>query len=285
MTALATRPAPLPRTGQRVPATEAAAHVRALLELGASARGIAEVSGVSLNTVARVASGRITELYAPFAARLLQVELDHILSRPRGRGFVPRVGSVRRVQALMALGHSSDEIGAAAGIPGYLVLNVAHTPGRWISRSRHDDIVRAYEQLSMVPGRHTRQKAWARRGGWLPPLAWDDEDLDRVDAVPVDAAVPAPVPVGRPSQDTAEDVEFLLEVCGRLTAAQVAERLGVSRDAITKALERAGREDLLVRLVRNGDLARPFFGDTKHRLRHIDRGTTTPVDEREDTQS
>jgi hypothetical protein len=46
-----------------------------------------------------------------------------------------------------------------------------------------------YDELSMLPLQDTREArfvtTWAKKRGWLSPLAWDDEDIDNPYAIPV----------------------------------------------------------------------------------------------------
>jgi WhiB family redox-sensing transcriptional regulator len=54
---------------------------------------------------------------------------------------------------------------------------------------------------------------------------------------------------------TADNVAFVLEQLPMATAREVGERLGLERDAILRAITRAGRFDLRDRLNRNAELA------------------------------
>lgn len=102
---------------------------------------------------------------------------------------------------------------------------------------------RLWDQLPPEPGSpHERTAATqarlrAERKGLAPPVAWDDEQLDRPDG--------KPVPGWRRSErttcraaDLAEDAGFVMktETC---EPKHVAERLGVSRDNLDHALKRA----------------------------------------------
>lgn len=167
-------------------------------------------------------------------------------------GLVARVGAARRVRALMALGHNSETIGAAAGITGRLVLKVVYTPGPWVTAARYEQVCVAYEALSMRAGSDSRVRQWALERGWAPPLAWDDEDLDDPDATP--DGVLRPSRRGRPNEAFVEDIEWLLTVDPRATPLQLADRFRMTTDGVYAAVRRAGREDLHDRLARNAYL-------------------------------
>ena len=59
----------------------------------------------------------------------------------------------------------------------------------------------------------------------------------------------------RRAADVAEDVEFILATDPTATTTQIGHRLGMDRNHITKALERAGRDDLRTRLAQNAAAA------------------------------
>lgn len=94
--------------------------------------------------------------------------------------LVPALGTHRRIRALVALGWTYGEIAAACGV----------TTREWtgdVLRSErvhidtHERVADAYRAMSMTvpegPLRN-RQRLFAARKGWLPPLAYDDPDTD-----------------------------------------------------------------------------------------------------------
>lgn len=97
--------------------------------------------------------------------------------------MVPSLGTVRRVQALAALGWSISEVSRRAGYTrSHLNLMVQRAS---IRRATADHIAAVYEELSMsLPPEETREqkvsasrvRRLARERGWLPPLAWIDID-------------------------------------------------------------------------------------------------------------
>lgn len=106
------------------------------------------------------------------------------LDKLRGGRAVPAIGDQRRLQALMALGWSSTEIAAAAGLPHRNhVLRILNgqkgKPTLWVERKTHQWVCEVYEALSMSfsdSPYSARTRAWAQRQGFLPPLAWDNPD-------------------------------------------------------------------------------------------------------------
>lgn len=110
-------------------------------------------------------------------------ELDLMAGKSR---IVPAIGTQRRVQALSCLGWSNAEVARRAGMhPEHLPRLVNHA--ETINRQTAARIAKVYDELSMkFPPSRTKQEKQAityarnvaRRKGWLPPLAWDDDYID-----------------------------------------------------------------------------------------------------------
>lgn len=97
---------------------------------------------------------------------------------------VDKTGTVRRIQALIRMGHMPKDIAADLGwIPSRIsdILNDRH-PG---VRPRTRDQVKAYyEKKQLVRGNSTKTMRWAIKRNWAPPLAWDEETIDDPNARP-----------------------------------------------------------------------------------------------------
>lgn len=92
---------------------------------------------------------------------------------------VPSIGTVRRIQALQALGWTHAQIADAAD----LTVECIRSPicrGTNVYRSTAEGVAEAYDALAMKVAPDSRNARWcrtfARRKGWPPPLAWDDID-------------------------------------------------------------------------------------------------------------
>jgi len=97
------------------------------------------------------------------------------------RAKIDATGTVRRVQALLALGHTHPEIAAASGGAKNISKNVILNRYGHVHVDVVQAIKRAYEQLSMTVPTHWRNQECARRAkklGYLPPLCWDDDRID-----------------------------------------------------------------------------------------------------------
>jgi hypothetical protein len=53
-----------------------------------------------------------------------------------------------------------------------------------VHRGTAGQVARVYDELAMTPGPSTRARDAAARRGWVPPLAWDDDEIDDPQARP-----------------------------------------------------------------------------------------------------
>lgn len=91
---------------------------------------------------------------------------------------IPALGTIRRLQALRRLGWTVVAIAAESGIPEKTLRNPTYR-GTNVYRTTADAVAATYDRLSMrIPeGPYaTRERRYAERQGWPPPLAWDDID-------------------------------------------------------------------------------------------------------------
>jgi hypothetical protein len=87
--------------------------------------------------------------------------------------LVDATGTRRRLQALAAIGWPPRALAERLGIQPDNILR-RHRVRVGTARL----VAAVYDQLSMTPGPDTRSAAAARRRGWAPPLAWDDDSID-----------------------------------------------------------------------------------------------------------
>lgn len=143
------------------------------------------LSGVGTSTLASV----VYPDHAAYGARLRVDTAAAVLALRVGLDRVPDValvssaGTRRRLEGLAALGWPLSMLDDLLGLP-------ANTLAQWRRRRRvtaaHARLVRAiFDDLSMQPGPSRIARRRARSAGWLPPLAWDDEDLDNPRARPM----------------------------------------------------------------------------------------------------
>lgn len=242
----------------RVDAAPARQHLHTLAKR-ASLSSIAAQAGLAQSTISRLNSGHHKRVAPRVAAAILA--LDAVA--PEGRSKVRAVGTMRRLQALRALGYSLNDLSSRVGITGQGVSWISAGRTEWVHAEIAHRVATAYDALSLTPppartgyerGAADRARRHAAARGWLPPLCWDDDDLDDPDVHP-DAAALRRTDRRTPAE-LAEDVEDILSHNPLTTATEIAERLGYADNSgVQNGLERAGRPDLLARLARNAELA------------------------------
>lgn len=113
-----------------------------------------------------------------------QRQLDILNGRPR---MIPSAGTRRRVQALVALGHTFARIGEGLGVTQGMACALANRTSPHVRATTAAKVASLYEAWSMTlpPDNTTLQRrnasyarTTARRNGWAVPLAWDDIDND-----------------------------------------------------------------------------------------------------------
>jgi hypothetical protein len=161
---------------------------------------------------------------------------------------VTGIGARRRITALMARGWSAEALAAETGLEesvfGYRPSDLAHARAGTL-----EQVSAAYERLwNAQPPRSTPQERaaaeetldHARVCGWAPPMALDDDTVDLHEGKPDPKVWRRTASGVQSSAEIAEDVAFIREWDGysRASAAELAVRLGRSKDSVTQALVR-----------------------------------------------
>ena len=209
-----------------VPAGPVRARVDALLRSGWSLDDVADHSGIDTATL-RVLTGPVAvnaRVRVPLAVTIAAVGRT-----PMDVWEVPATGTVRRLQALAALGWDPALLAARAGLDWAAVRRAPV-----VAAGSAMLLARAYDRLSMTPApagpRTARVAASAARHRWAPPLAWDDEHLD-------DPAATIPPP--RPPRRGLAAAEVLeLRAIG-LSDLEISARLRLQVHTVTRRVRRA----------------------------------------------
>lgn len=226
-------------------------HILMLSEYGIGYKRVAELAGVGVTGVRTLIWGRqdpgprfgeIPKRVArEKAEKILAVEA--IVENLGARQPIPSTGAHRRVQALVTRGWSLSKIA------GRLDMQIANfwkvMKSDRIGAGLHRRIAELYDELwDQTPpheewhdaAAYTRTLNYAKKKGFLPPLAWDDIDTDPEPERDV-------VQQGRATADEVlDDVEFLLE--GGESPQQVAVIVGRKIGTLAKLAERNGRREL-----------------------------------------
>lgn len=220
---------------------------------GYSSRAVSDMTGLSERTVQAMFQGRSDP------AKMMHRTAQRILDAPdvpTGRGWVPSIGCVRRLQALTVMGWSMQALSQRCDLDESTLAALRSETHR-TTRPRFARIVSdLYDEVWDTPGPGRHAATRARNRGWAPPLAWDDDTIDDPTAQP-DTGQREYVRnggEGMPQHVLVETVEDLLDMDAAVASVAVAERLGVTWEAVRRGLSRAGRTDLSDRLTLNNDL-------------------------------
>jgi hypothetical protein len=220
-------------------------HLADLRAAGLGRRRIAALAGVSDSTVTGLLYGKPGR---PPARRIRPETARKLLAVQAGpaalaaKAPVTACGTHRRLQALIAIGHTQTSLATRLGM----------TPSNFGAMLRREQVTAAtaravrqlYDQLWDRPptpqdprakAAATLARGYAAARGWAPPLAWDDDTLDDPAAKPAPGWRPARRL--RPAAALAADAAELITSQGH-TREQAAARLGVTPAAITKAFTR-----------------------------------------------
>lgn len=143
-------------------------------------------------TVTRYCTGcRCDECRAAHAARARWRRRMHAYGRAVPKS-IPNVGARRRIEALQTLGWSMRDLSRKLGKhPDRLSVSLKNYDG--ISPANHAAVAALYDQLwdTPAPQRTKGERISARRTianaarhGYLPPLVWDDDEIDDPAAQP-----------------------------------------------------------------------------------------------------
>ena len=155
-------------------------HIAWLIEQGFNCTSIATAAGVDRGTVLNVMSGKNRMITLKTEKKIMAVTPEGVYARPDQRGYVPAIGAVRRIQALITMGWRYKDLNARCGIRTEKVGE-----GPWIGREHHEKIRKLYDELWNTRGPATQGNITkALNKGWAKPMAWDDDTIDDPAAKP-----------------------------------------------------------------------------------------------------
>ena len=238
-------------------------HIEQLRAQGMGINTIADASGVSRGAIARIIYGEPGKNRAPSKTVLVRTATGILAVTPtldtmRDGATVDGTGTRRRLQALAYNGWTQNRLSRELGCtPQHVAYLTTATGGVTAANARRvRDLYKRLWDVAPTPankweaGGIRRAKDTARKHQWAPGLAWDD--IDDPAATP-DTGQPDDAYDSRRKVHL-DDIDWWLDLEPLATAQHLADRLGVTRDAIQQACRRAGRQDLLDQLARNNRL-------------------------------
>lgn len=162
------------------PTAPVAAHLKRVIASGRSITQIAKEAGVNRSTVCSALSMRRTGMLQANAVKLLAVS-----AKPDDCVLVDSTGTVRRLRALVVIGHKQQTIADAVGCSYTYISMLTHEQRATVTYGLEQAVRRAYRDLWMKPGTSALGRSRATSYGWYGPLAWDDDTIDNPAAIPV----------------------------------------------------------------------------------------------------
>lgn len=206
-------------------------------------------NGMTLEEIAREAGYPSQNWIHPAvytSTRVLARTEERILAvKPRvGNAPVDATGSRRRLQALAAMGWSLREVEELCDCNEPFLCMVRKGDVTQLRAISAASIASAYDSLAMRVGGSTQSRALAKRRGWLPPLAWDDDEIDDPKSTP-HTPKDTSIGHGRPLEYLIEDyLDTWDHHRGEIVLA--AERMGMKPEALYQRLLRARRDGMAI---------------------------------------
>jgi hypothetical protein len=221
---------------QLIDVTPTRQHICRLMSVDMSADAIAKAAGVSVHSILDILRphatrrrGKRQRISPQLAAKILAVRPD-----ARTSGRVDATGTVRRVQALVALGWPVNHIASRAGLSAENSSYILRRPRVYASTAKA--IADVYEELrrkrpeknGVIKAHVAVAKNRAARAKWAPPRYWDQHPgaIDDPDFEPLYGVTKREI--------VAQDANELMRFSG-LNKVAAAERLGVSKSYIEHA--------------------------------------------------
>ena len=228
-----------------VDAEPARAHLQRLRARGIGLNQIAHLAGVAPSTLTRLAARNTTNgasttglIRAEPARRILAVPVPDCHSDHAPGSLVDATGSRRRLQALVAIGWTQTDVArhlqrSPSNLRQTLRSQLVTAATAAQVRDLYDRLWNQPPDQSTPRGRRNAHAAreYARRHGWLAPLAWDDIDRD-----------PEPAAESAHHQTPADvddlDIDILID---RLTTGTTVTLSNAERDIVVQRLTERGR--------------------------------------------
>lgn len=190
---------------------------------------LGELTGISDYALIRIKDGDRQKVQRRTANRVLSVPIPSGIG---GDGLIDSTGTKRRLRGLAALGWAFHMVAAEASVSVATVQQSNRRKRITAANARAIDEV--YRKLCMTPGPSIQARRWARSQRWVPPMAWDDEDIDNPSAKPNYGSKQV-VWI-----DRYNDVRAIVGPDNR----KIAERMGITLDAVEQGLRRHHRKSV-----------------------------------------
>lgn len=161
-------------------------------------------------------------------------EYQRKLRAESGSRLVPAVGTIRRLEALIAIGWTNEALAAEMGLATKASI-AKLLRARKVSRQTVEVVALLFDRLQCTPAQ-IKGRSQVERELIPPPLAWDQGALDNPSAKPAEWRRPAHA-LNR-AEDIARDAAELMGSFGE-SPEGAASRLGITLGSMQTAIRRA----------------------------------------------
>lgn len=227
-----------------VPAGPVRVHVQNVMFVAGMSRAqFAAAANIDEGTLSKILYAGARRVKTEVAAKIRAVTTTTPIP---DLGYVEAAGASRRFQALAVAGWSIALIAQRLGMDEGNARKIRDGDRARVSAATARRVRALYDDLWNAPPPESakaeriaaaKTRSFAAKQGWVPAGAWDDDQIDDPAAMPADGWKRAPERKNRKLDVLIAEAEELFGF--GLDRDAAAERLGVSRAALNKALERA----------------------------------------------
>jgi hypothetical protein len=98
--------------------------------------------------------------------------------------LVNPIGTIRRLQALVAAGYTQRDLATKLNIKDCNVCRLMSSGDRTVHVNTADAVSALFDDLQLIPGPSNAARRRGARMGWALPLAWDEDEIDDPAAEP-----------------------------------------------------------------------------------------------------
>jgi len=165
------------------PAAASEAQIKAWHAAGFTLRDLIQATGLPEKVISDLLYGLRKSVRGVTAQAIREAQPTRIAT-----SRIPAVGSMRRLQALTWVGWPLIEVSARSGVSKSILSQARGGHRRMLAYGTHQSIVAVFDELwDQAPPDNQASRdaaARARREGWAPPAAWDDDTIDDPRAKP-----------------------------------------------------------------------------------------------------
>lgn len=226
-------------------------HLIALAAVGVGPVQVGRIAGINWQTPERIQLGKQSKVQKRTALAIMAIPASTPAAPLKQ---VSSVGMVRRIRALCAIGWPLEWQARRMGMTRNQIDHALYGGGTsaWKAqrvRELYDELRETPPVLSTPAEKSSSRavEARARRMGWAPPIAWDDDEIDDPDATPDPGWSERPgLNAGRGKKvdwdAVAEDLDFMRRTF--VNPEEAARRIGYSQVYLQQRLSKTGHGDL-----------------------------------------